>query len=250
MILTRSLSHAPGNFSKRLQKHNQQTMNAKRFCVLLPLLSLMGCSSVSDPRVLIGDNHEPDELTRITENLLAAAKRFNESARAMNSMAVRLDGLSRYRDELAPHLTDSFRQLYCRYVELRLAAFASDAPSVADDTAQFDLFLQRRWQPDAQVLATEWTEHDDERWVVVTEVLLDSKIYTGQHAETRFVYRLIDGAWLLDDVICRYRYTYDDATWQGPDGTRDLLRERISCHEKELRAMGKGDSFTLPTTGS
>lgn len=203
--------------------------------LILPWILLAACSPVSNPRVLLGHDQDPDEFTRAAQEILLIAEQFKSSTYAMRSMAQRMAGLKAYHEDLAPYCTDSFRELFSRYVAVKVAAFQTDGPSSRFDKAQDDPILFRRWQPDVQLLTSGYGEQSDERVAVINELLLDGKIYTGWHAEKKIVFQQVGDDWLLDDVIYRYCLSSEGSTWEGPYSTRADLRKSITLYEKDLK---------------
>ena len=201
--------------------------------VLFALL-FTGCAMSPQGRILLARNCEPDALTEISNQILSDAARFKKRTYAMNSMDVRLDALRQYSEELRPRLTDSFGTLLSDYVAMKLAAFKTAGPASRFDTAQDDPILQRGWEPDVELLSREGAEEMDKDIVVVNELLLDGKIHTGYQGETKMIFRRVGGSWLLDDVVVRRRYSYDDSRWEKPKSTRSNLRSDTKTYAKDL----------------
>ena len=201
--------------------------------VLFTLL-FTGCGTSPESRILLARDCEPDALTEISDQILADAARFKKRTYAMNSMGVRLDALRKYSEELRPRLTDSFGTILSNYVAMKVDAFKTDGPASRSDTAQVDPLFQRRWEPDVVLLTREGAEDSDMDIVVVNELLLDGKIYTGYQGESKMIFRRVEGSWLLDDVVVRRRYTYDDSTWEKPESTRSNLKSATKTYSKDL----------------
>lgn len=195
-------------------------------------LIFTGCATIPQSRILLARNCEPDALTEISCQILSDAARFKKRTYAMNSMNVRLDALRKYSEELRPQLTNSFGTLFNTYVARKIDAFKADGPASRFDTAQGDPIFQRRWEPDVVLLTREGTEESDMGIVVVNELLLDGKIYTGYQGETKKIFRRVEGTWLLDDVVVRRRYGYDDSTWEKPESTRSNLISASKTYAK------------------
>ncbi len=213
-----------------------------RFLLRLALpvtLLLTDCATNQQSRILLARNCEPDALTEITSRILSDAARFKKRTYAMNSMDVRLDALRRYSEDLRPRLTATFGTLLSDYVAAKFAAFQTDGPSSRFDTAQFDPVLQRGWEPDVVLLSREGTEEPDQGIVVVSELLLDGKIYTGYQGETKLTFTRVGGSWLLDDVVARWRYSYDDSIWVKPESTRSNLESSTRIYAKDSESRGK-----------
>lgn len=206
---------------------------------ILFTLLFTACGTIPQSRILLANDCDPDALTDISNQILADAARFKEQSYAINSMDVRLNALRKYSEELRPRLTDSFSTLLNNYVTMKVDAFKTDGPASRFDTAQEDPIFQRRWQPDVVLLTREGAEDSDKDIVVVNELLLNGKIYTGYQGESKMIFRRVEGSWLLDDVVVRRRYSYDDSTWEKPESTRSNLKIATKAYAKDLNLKGE-----------
>ena len=202
-------------------------------------LLLAGCSvSQSDAPTTTWDIDNPHsdypeltKLTKITKDILDSSKQLNKQATAAYPVKERLKALDDHIARIRPHLSAELALQLAEYRDVYKNAFDSGVASQLYETAEDDPLLDRKWQPDSEVI--DWnTDSLPSRVVTVNELLVSGKIWTGYQGKTDLRFIQQHGVWKVSEISISRRLDYDDAKWET-NTTSSLLRDRVLRIQKK-----------------
>ena len=206
------------------------------FFLSLIALSTSGCVNSKASRQCVSETWELAYYSKGNDypGLAAMIRKVRLLMRASQTLLDSEDGLAEsqeaYLRRIEPVLS---RQMKTRLSDYSEVYFTAEKAGITHELyyKRFDPLLKRRWEPNAVVLDF-IVENSERHSIVINELLLSSKIWTGYQGKTTLKFMEEDGQWVIDDVSYSRRYDFEGSKWEESSLYNDLT-ERVQ--EMKLR---------------